>query len=82
MKERCNSGLQTSNLRLDIHLPWSTNMGQNLQLTSTLRKVFYGKSENWHRCRESVISANTSNQKLGLLKPSLNTDIRQAYITQ
>ena len=43
----------------------------------TLRKVFYGKFESWYRCREIFISVSSSNPKLGLFKPSLNTDVRK-----
>ena len=42
-----------------------------------LRKVFYGKFESWYRCREIFISVHSSNPKLGLFKPSLNTDVRK-----
>ena len=49
----------------------------------TLRKVFYGKFESWYRCREIFISVSSSNPKLGLFKPSLNTDVRKKIgITQ
>ena len=41
------------------------------EIKTTLRKVFYGKTESWYRCRRIFTSTRSSNPKLGFVKPNL-----------